>query len=266
MQGSKNGVRVHPTAVVSAGAKLHPGVVVGPFCVIGEGVELGEGCRLSSHVVLDGDCVFGRENIFYSYASLGLEPPDIKFKGEASRLVVGDRNTFRESVTVHKGTESGGWVTKIGSDNLFLPYVHIGHDAFVGSHNIFVNNVALSGHVHCGNYVNLGGHTLVSPFCRIADFVHSSARVVVTKHVPAFLRLAGSPLRAIGVNTIGMQRGGKSDACIAAIKEAHKLVYKKGTLLKEVKEALSVSTLFKDFQEVRLFTASLDGGDKGIVR
>ena len=266
MQGSKNGVQVHPTAVVSAGAKLHPGVVVGPFCVIGEGVELGEGCRLSSHVVLDGDCVFGRENIFYSYASLGLEPPDIKFKGEASRLVVGDRNTFRESVTVHKGTESGGWVTKIGSDNLFMAYSHVAHDCVVGNDNVFANNAGIAGHVNVGNNITIGALTTVHQFCKLGDFCFVGMNTSINMDIPAYLKVAADPARVIGLNTVGMTRNGIEKESMSLIKKAYKLVYKKNL---KINAAINeMKKLNHDSQNIFLdtFIASIEASERGILR
>lgn len=257
---------IHASAVVSPKAVLHKSVTVGPYCVVGEGVVLGEGCCLHSHVVLEGRASFGKNNRFFPFASLGLAPPDVKFKGEDSFLEVGDNNVFREGVTVHRGTENGGFITRLGSGNLLLPYVHIGHDCQVGSFNIFVNHTALAGHVVCGDYVNLGGHTLVAPFCKIHDYVHTAAACKVTKHVPAFLRLAADPARPVGVNSKGMQRNLVSEKAIGYVSEAYKIVFKRGALLKDVKEQLLQSRLYEQSEFVRSFFSSLCQDARGIVR
>ena len=258
--------RIHATAVVSSDAQVHPSVIIGPYSVIGPNVVLGAGCELKSHVVLEGRTEFGAGNVFYPFSSLGLAPPDVKFKGEASTLKVGDNNIFREGVTIHRGTESGGLVTAIGNGNWFLPYVHIGHDCQIGSCCIFVNNTALAGHVHCGDWVNLGGFTLVAPYCKVGNYVHTSAGTQITKCVPDYLHLTSLPTRALGVNTVGMQRAGLPQDVILAMQNAYKIVYKKGVLLKSAKDTLRLSSWYTEYQAVRSFYNSLDGGQKGIVR
>ena len=260
-------ITIHPSAVVSAKATLGQGVFIGPHCVVEEDVVLGDNCRLDSHVVIGSGSVFGKDNRFFPFASLGLEPPDVKFKGEKSNLHVGDANVFREGVTVHRGTEGGGRLTKIGSDNLLLPYVHIAHDCQVGNQNILVNNTSLAGHVQIGSYTNLAGYTLVSPFNKIGDFVHTSAGSLITKHVPCFLRLSNHPVKALGLNKVGLQRSGLfTQDELNALMRAYRMIYKKGCLLSEAKAQLQASEDHQLYAVVRKFCQSLSGGDKGVIR
>ena len=159
--------QIHPHAVVAPGAKLGPGVRIGAFAIVGEDVEIGDGCVLHSHAVVQGPSKLGHNNVFYSFCSVGGDPQDFRFKGEKTELLVGDGNTFREYVTISRGTIGGGGKTTVGDENFFLASAHVGHDCHVGSHILFVNGATLAGHVTVEDYATIGFQSPVHQFCRI---------------------------------------------------------------------------------------------------
>ena len=215
---------VDPLARVDPGAVLEPGVRVGPFCVIGSEVRLGSASVLESHVVIDGDTRVGARNRFFPFSSIGLIPQDLKYRGEPSRVEIGDRNTFREGTTVHRGTEGGGGVTRIGSDNLFMAQAHVAHDCQVGSHTVFANSAALSGHVEVQDYAILGGFAGVHQFCRVGTHAFMGGATVATKDVLPFSMTVGDRARLYGPNLVGLRRRGLSAEAIGALKQAFRVL------------------------------------------
>jgi UDP-N-acetylglucosamine acyltransferase len=216
---------ISPQAVISPGARLGRGLEVGPFAVVGEGVELGDGCVLHAHAVVEGPSCFGRENIFHPFCCVGATPQDRKYHGEPTRLEVGDRNVFREFVTVNRGTPEGGGVTRVGSDNLILAYAHIAHDCVVGSHTLFVNGATLAGHVTVEDYATVGAFCPVHQFCRIGRHAYIAANTVITQDVLPFSKtVAPRETRCFGVNTLGLERAGFSKERVAAIEQAFRLL------------------------------------------
>ena len=195
---------VDPLSRVSPEAALEPGVRVGPFCVVGPRVRLGRGTVLESNVVIDGDTVVGERNRFFPFSSIGLVPQDLKFRGEPSRVEIGDRNTFREGTTVHRGTAGGGALTSIGSDNLFMAQVHIAHDCLVGSHTIFANSSALAGHVEVQDYATVGGYSAVHQFCRVGVHAFMGGATIATKDVLPFSLTVGNRAHLYGANVVGL--------------------------------------------------------------
>jgi len=215
---------VHPTAQVSPAAQLAPGVTVGPYCVVGAGVRVGPGCVLDSHVVLQGPTRIGADNHFFPFASVGLPPQDKKYQGEASRLVIGDRNQFREFVTIHRGTQVGGGETAIGSDNLFMAYVHVAHDCRVGDHAIFGNAATLGGHVEVHDWATLGGFSGVHQFCRIGRHAFLGGSSVATKDVLPYSMTVGDRACIFGVNRVGLRRRGFGPERTEAIRRAFRVL------------------------------------------
>jgi len=215
---------VDPTARVAPSAELLPGVRVGPYCIVGPGVRLGRGTVLDSHVVVDGDTRVGEGNRFYPFTSVGLAPQDLKYRGEASRLEVGDRNTFREFVTVHRGTALGGNVTRIGSDNLFMAECHVAHDSQVGSHTIFSNAATLAGHVEVQDWATISAFSGIHQFCRVGTHAFVGGYSVVTKDVLPYSRTVGNRARIYGINTVGLARRGFTRERVAAIREAYRVL------------------------------------------
>jgi UDP-N-acetylglucosamine acyltransferase len=215
---------IDDTARVAPGAVLEPGVRVGPYCVVGPGVRLGRGTILDSHVVVGGDTTLGAGNHLYPFSSIGLAPQDLKYQGEASRLVIGDGNTFREFVTVHRGTAGGGMVTSIGSGNLFMTEVHVAHDCHVGSHTIFANAATLAGHVEVQDWVTIGAFSGIHQFCRVGAHAFVGGYTVVTKDVLPYSKTVGNRARIYGINIVGLTRRGFSREAMDAIRQAYRLL------------------------------------------
>jgi UDP-N-acetylglucosamine acyltransferase len=219
---------IDPLARVAPEAVLEPGVRVGPFCVVGPRVHLGSGTVLQSHVVIDGDTRVGKGNTFFPFSSIGLVPQDLKYRGEATRVEIGNRNTFREGTTVHRGTGGGGGVTRIGSDNLFMAQVHVAHDCLVGSHAVFANSAALSGHVEVQDHAILGGFAGVHQFCRVGTHAFMGGGTVATKDVLPYSLTVGDRARLYGLNLVGLRRKGFSREVIGALREAFRLLTRAG--------------------------------------
>jgi UDP-N-acetylglucosamine acyltransferase len=198
--------KIHPTAIVSAKAQLGVNVEVGPFCVIGDEVKIGEGTILKSHVVIEGDTQIGKNNLIFPFASIGLEPQDLKFKGEKSKVIIGDNNKIREHVTIHLGTQDGAMVTKIGSNCLLMVGVHIAHDCLVGDHVILANNATLAGHVQVGDYVVIGGLSAIHQFARIGDGAMIGGMSGVEHDVIPNGLVMGERASLAGLNLVGMKR------------------------------------------------------------
>jgi UDP-N-acetylglucosamine acyltransferase len=257
--------QIHPSSVVSNQAQLGADVVVGPFCVIEGDVKIGARTVLRSHVVIGPHTELGEDNVVFPHASLGLEPQDLKFKGAPTRLAVGSRNTFREGVTVHRGTESGGALTRIGNDNFLMTAAHIAHDCHVGDKNIFANSATLAGHVEIGEGCNIGAFSAVHQFCRVGDHAFLGGFTVATMDCLPFMKTVGArETKSYGVNTIGLQRKGFSEAVIEALKKAHRLLFQSG-LLRE--DALNqVEKEFSDHAEVAYLVRFVRESKRGIHR
>ncbi len=215
---------VDPSARVAPGAVLGAGVRIGPYCTVGPRVRLGRGTLLESHVVVDGDTVVGEENHFFPFASIGMAPQDLKYKGEPTRVTIGDRNVFRESVTVHRGTTGGGGITRIGSDNLLMAGVHIAHDCQVGSQIIFGNAATLAGHVDVQDFAIVNAFSGVHQFCRVGAYSFIGGYTVATKDVLPFSKVVGNRACIYGINGIGLTRRGFSADRVKAIRQAFRVL------------------------------------------
>ena len=180
-------------AIVDPAAKLAEDVTVGPWSIVGPEVEIGPGTRIESHVIIRGPTIIGADNHIFQFSSIGEATPDLKYRDEPTRLVIGDNNIIRENVTIHRGTVQDRSETTIGNDNLFMAYVHIGHDSVIGNHTILVNNTALAGHVLVGDWAILSGYTLVHQFCKIGTHSFSGMGTAIGKDVPAFVTVSGAP-------------------------------------------------------------------------
>ncbi len=213
-------VECHPTAIIPAGARLAEGVRIGPYSVIGENVSLGPDTVIEAHAVVEGYTTLGARNRVFPFASIGLEPQDLKFKGEKSTLEVGDDNVFREFVTIHRGTGLGGGHTAIGNSNLFMAYTHIAHDCIVGSSVVFGNAATLGGHVIVEDQAAISAYSGVHQFCRVGAYSYVGGYTVVTKDVLPFSLTVGNRARLYGLNIVGLQRRDFSQQRIAAIRQA----------------------------------------------
>lgn len=225
---------VHPTAVVSPEAVLDEGVVVGPFCLVEGASRIGARTTLRSHVVIGPHTEIGEDNVIFPHATLGMEPQDLKFRGEPTRLVVGSRNHFREGCTLHRGTVGGGGLTTVGDDNFFMTGSHVAHDCHVGSGNIFANCATLAGHVAVGDKTNIGAFSAVHQFCRVGDHAFMGGFTVATMDVLPFMKTVGArDTKSYGVNTIGLQRKGFSPEVVEGLKKAFRTLFHSGLLREE---------------------------------
>jgi UDP-N-acetylglucosamine acyltransferase len=215
-------VDVHPTAIVQPGATLGPGTVVGPYALIGPGVVLGRNCRVGASAVIDGCTTIGDHTDIYPFASIGLAPQDLKFRGEATRLVIGERNVFREFVTIHRGTALGGGVTSIGDGNLFMAYAHVAHDCHVGHSNIFGNGATIGGHVAVEDFTTISAYSGVHQFCRVGRHAFIGGYTVVTRDALPYAKTVGNRARIYGVNTIGLVRRGFSAELVGKLRRAYR--------------------------------------------
>ena len=218
---------IHPTAVVEPGARLGRGVRVGPFCYVAADVELGDGCLLHPHVTLLGPSTFGARNQFFPQATRGGPPQDLKYRGGPTPLVVGDDNVFRESVTVHRGTEvdASGGVTRIGSNNLLMVGVHVAHDVEVGNHCILANCVQLAGHVCIEDRVVVGGHSAMHHFVTVGRYAYIAGMTRITHDVPPYLKVAGYDQKVRGPNSLGMGRWQIPEPSIRGVRAAWRMLY-----------------------------------------
>jgi UDP-N-acetylglucosamine acyltransferase len=251
-------------AVVASGARIHEQAHIGPFVVIDDNVEIGRGTRIDAHAVIKGPTVIGAENHIYSFASIGDAPQDKKYKGEPTRLVIGDRNSIREGCTINRGTVQDRGVTTVGNDNWIMAYAHIAHDCVVGDNTIFANNASIAGHVHVGDYVILGGFTAVHQFCRIGAHALTSMFSYVTKDIPAYVTVSGRPAEPRGVNAEGLKRRGFTSAQIRNVREAYRTVFRQALKLDEAIALLE--ELVPDQPEIELFLSSLRDGTRGLAR
>lgn len=216
-------VKIDPSARVAPTAKLGAGSVVGPYAVIGPSVRMGQNCRVGASAVIDGRTTLGDDNDVFPFASIGLAPQDLKYKGEDTALDVGHHNVFREFVTIHRGTQGGGGCTSIGDRNLFMGYVHVAHDCHVGNETIFGPHATLGGHVSVEDFANISAGSAVHQFCRVGQYAFIGGYSVVTKDALPFARTVGSrPARIFGTNSIGLMRRGFSSDTLTKLKRAYR--------------------------------------------
>jgi UDP-N-acetylglucosamine acyltransferase len=255
---------IHSTAIIDPGAELADNVEVGPYSIIGKDVRIGAGTVVGPHVVIKGPTSLGRDNRVFQFASVGEDCQDKKYAGEPTRLEIGDGNTIRECVTIHRGTVQDQGLTRIGSNNLFMAYVHVAHDCMVGSDCIFANNASIAGHVHVGDGTILAGFSGVHQFCHVGSYAMTAMYSVVNMDVPAYVMMQGYPARPRGMNIEGMKRRGYSRDLIRTLREAYRIVYRSGLTLEEALARLN--PMADDNAEVKLFVDSLQAGNRGIAR
>jgi UDP-N-acetylglucosamine acyltransferase len=265
-------VIIHPSAFVDPKAQLADGVTVGAFSIIGPNVSIGANTQLNAHVIIEGHTTVGADNCFHAHSVIGGAPQDKKYAGEPTQLIIGDRNTFRESVTVNCGTVQDGGVTRVGSDNWIMAYVHIAHDCKVGNNTIMANCVQLAGHVVVGDWAILGGFTGVHQFCKIGAHAMAGVGSVVLHDIPPYVMVSGNSAEAHGINTEGLKRRGFSQAQIVQLRSAYKTVYKQGLTFEQAKLALSAQVELLQLSEpdsagsVAVLAHFLNDVTRGIVR
>lgn len=255
---------IHPTAVVEAGAQVDPSCEVGPYAVIGANVRLGPGTTVGPHAVLSGRTTLGAQNRVFPHAALGGIPQDLKYRGEPTELVIGDRNTFREFATVNLGTAQGGGVTRVGSGCLFMAYSHVGHDCEIGDGAIVANSVALAGHVIVEDHVHFSGLAAAHQFTRVGRFAFVSGLTGVAMDVAPYCMVSGGRAELVGLNVIGMQRGGMTDDQVGRVKQAYKVVFRSNLGLAEAIAQLTAE--LNGYPEVDHLVDFLKGSQRGITR
>lgn len=268
--GSELRSLIHPTAIISDGAQIGEGTSIGAYSIIGPHVVLGKDNSVGPHVVIEGYTYLGDRNKIYQFASVGADPQDLKFRGEASELKIGNDNIIRECVTLQPGTSGGGMLTKIGDGNLFMANSHVGHDSFVGDRCIFANGAALSGHVLVGNRVVVGGLSGIHQFVRLGDMAMIGAGAMVAQDIPPYCMAQGDRAKLIGLNRVGMERGGISKDEILAVRKTYRTLLLsdgdevKGKTLKERITFVRSSSQISDGLE--LFLSFIESSQRGISR
>lgn len=257
--------KIHPQAIVSSEAKIGAGVEVGAYAVVGAGVELGEGCVLHAHAVVQGPAKFGARNVFHPFCVIGGDPQDYTFSGERVELEAGEGNIYRECVTISRGTVKGGKMTRIGDNNFFLAYSHVGHDCQVGSNTLFVNGATLAGHVTVQDFVTVGAFSPVHQFCRLGRYAYIGASTVITQDVlPFSLIVTERETKCFGPNTIGLERKGFSAERIKTLQKAFRLLLRsrKNTTqaLEEMRNSLTNS------EDVKEMIEFVEKAERGIVK
>ncbi len=255
---------IDPRAVVSPQARLAPDVTIGPFSVIGPDVEIGPRTVVGPHAVINGPATLGADNRVFQFASLGDEPQDKKFRGERTRLQIGDRNVFRESCTINRGTTHGEGVTRIGNDNLFMAFSHVAHDCRIGNDTVFANCASLAGHVEIGDWVSLGGLTAVHQFAKIGAHAFLGGGSIVSRDVPPYVMVAGNPAVPHGVNSEGLRRRGFTPEQIRHIQNAYRILYRMELRLEEAVERLT--ELAREQPELALLVEFIGRSTRSLTR
>lgn len=255
---------IHPTAIVHPRTKLGENVSIGAFSVIDEHVEIADGTQVGHHCVITGHTRIGRGNRILHFVSLGEIPQDKKYRGEPTRLEIGDGNTIREFCTFNCGTVQDAGVTRLGNDNWIMAYVHLAHDCQVGNNTIFANNAQLAGHVHIDDYAILGGFTTVHQFCRIGAHCITGLNSVIVHDVPPYVTVGGNPTAAHGINAEGLRRRGFAPAAIDGLRRAYKTLYRSGLTLEQAKVELAAQA--SELPEIGILVDFLAASTRGIVR
>jgi UDP-N-acetylglucosamine acyltransferase len=220
---------IHPTAIVDPDANISREAEIGPYCIIGSGVTIGPRTRLIAHVYLEGKLTIGKDNLFYPYSTCGVTPQDKKYKGEPSETRIGDRNSIREFVTIHRGTEGGGMLTSIGDGNLLMAYVHIAHDVIIENYTILANGVTFAGHVTVEDYANVGGLSAIHQFCRIGRYAMVGSYSVIKQNVlPFSITASDHAVEVYGANKVGLERAGFSSEAIEPLQNAFRTLTRAG--------------------------------------
>jgi len=255
---------IHPTAIIDPSSTVAEDVSIGPYTVIGANVSIGSGTVIRSHVTINGTTKIGKNNRIYQFSSIGEDPQDKKYAGEASYLEIGDNNEIREFTTIHRGTTQDKNLTLIGSNNLFMAYSHIAHDCVIADDVILANAASLGGHVHIGQNVILGGFTIVHQFCQLGDHCFAAMGSAITKDVPPFVMVGGRPTKPHGINAVGLDRRGFSKEAILHVKRAYKALYKSGLKLADAREKLS--DMAKLQPELQIMVDFLANSNRSIMR
>jgi len=258
----------HPTAIIHPNAKLADDVEVGAYSIIGEHVEIGSGSVIGPHVVVNGHTTIGRDNQIFQFSSIGEIPQDKKYKGEPTRLVIGDNNTIRECCTLNLGTAQDKGVTTIGSDNWIMAYVHVAHDCVIGDHNIIANSVQFAGHVEIGNHILIGGLSGIHQFVRIGDFAMIGFQTRLSQDLPPFVTAVGNPAEVKGPHQEGPRRKGYSDVRLDMIKKMYRTLYRDGSSFETARQEIAAlrGQMPEADADIDNMLSFLNSASRGIVR
>jgi UDP-N-acetylglucosamine acyltransferase len=253
---------IHPSALVDAAAKIHPDADIGPFCVIGAEVEIGARTRLMASLYVEGPAVIGEDNLFYPFSTVGVASQDLKYRGERAETRIGHRNRIREFVTIHRGTEGGGLVTSIGSDNLLMAYTHVAHDVRIGNECILANGTTLAGHVTIEDGAGIGAFTGVHQFCRVGRNSYIGGYSVITQDVlPFSLTVSAREVKVFGANRVGLERKGFSSGTIESLQKAFRLLTRAGLNTSQAVERIRAELpAGAEIEELLAFIASSERG------
>lgn len=259
---------IHATAIVSPGAELADDVEIGAYSLIGPNVSIGPGTQVGPHCIIDGHTRIGADNVFYRFCSIGGMPQDKKYRGEPTRLEIGDGNMFREYVTINTGTTQDVGVTRLGDDNWIMAYVHVAHDCQLGSHIIIANSVQLAGHIHIDDWAIIGGQSAVHQFVHIGAHSMVGGSSAIRQDIPPYVVGAGDPFRPVGINSEGLKRRGYDPATISAIKDAYKLLYRRQLKVEDAASAMrELQRERPDASEaIEILASFIERPGRGIVR
>jgi UDP-N-acetylglucosamine acyltransferase len=256
---------IHSTAIVSPQAEIASDAEIGPYCIVGDAVSIGPRTRLLAHIFLEGPLSIGSDNLFYPYCSCGVAPQDKKYRGEDSETRIGNRNTIREFVTIHRGTEGGGLLTSIGDDNLLMAYVHVAHDVIIQNHTILANGVTFAGHVTVEDYANIGGLSAIHQFCRIGRNSLIGSRSVIKQNVlPYSVTATDHKSETYGANRIGLERSGFAAEAIEPLQNTFRLLSNAG--LNTTQALARIEKEIPQTAEVKELLAFIRASDRGFVK
>ncbi len=261
-------VNIHPSAIVDPKAVLDEDVSIGAFSIIGPDVHIGARTQVGPHCIIDGHTTVGTDNFFYRFCSIGGMPQDKKYAGEPTRLEIGDRNTVREYVTFNTGTVQDVGVTRLGSDNWVMAYVHVAHDCQIGNQTILANGVQMGGHVHIGDWAIIGGLAAIHQFGKVGAHAMVGGSSALHKDVPPFVMASGNPCVPVGINVEGLKRRGFSAEEIAALRDAYKIIYRRGLSVADARVQLLEMQQAQPAAEkvLGIMLAFLDSSSRGIIR
>lgn len=257
---------IHPTAIVDPKAQIGSDVVIGPYCIVAPDVRIGNGTELGPYVSVQSGTAVGERCRFYGHASIGTDPQDLKYKGEPTRLRIGDRNVFREFVSVNRGSSLGGGITVIGNDGLFMAYSHVAHDGQVGDQVIFANAATLAGHVSIGGCAQVGAFSAVHQFCRVGPHAFIGGFSVITRDALPYIKTVGprNEAKIYGINTIGLQRKGIPESSIEELKQAYRILFRSklntGDALAKLREEKWTAP------EVAVLIEFIESSERGFIR
>ena len=255
---------IHPTAIIESGAELADGVAIGAYSIIGAHVKIDKGTWIGPHVVIQGHTDIGKDNKIYQFSSIGEVPQDKKYNGEATQLIIGDRNVIRECCTFNTGTAQDIGKTVLGNDNWIMAYVHLAHDCIIGNNTIFANNATLAGHVTIQDHVILGGFTLIHQFCHIGEHAFTGMGSAITKDLPPYVVAAGIPTKQRGINKEGLRRKGFDERSRARINDAYKILYRQDLSIQKAIELLAKR--YSDYDDIMLIANFCADSKRGILR